>query len=179
MKKFLIGIFSAILLTLNVNATENNTTNNEKEKINVYVFTKDGCPHCEHAKSFFKSIKDEYGKYFNLTIYEVYDASWNADDELKSLMDNVAEKRGDKVNGVPYIVIGSNNSWPGYQASYDEDIKKAIVNEYNNEDYFDLVKSLAPKESDHSKDTIIVVAILVLIVGGVGTYIYISRKRTK
>ena len=94
-------------------------------------------------------------------------------------MDNVAEKRGDKVNGVPYIVIGSNNSWPGYQASYDEDIKKAIVNEYNNEDYFDLVKSLAPKESDHSKDTIIVVAILALIVGGVGTYIYISRKRTK
>ena len=110
MKKLLLGILCALSLSmLNVKAAEETT----KDKINVYVFTKDGCPYCEKAKTFLNSITDEYGKYFNLVVYEVYDAEWNANENLKNAMDTVAKKFGDKVNGVPYIVIGDEASWPG------------------------------------------------------------------
>lgn len=181
MKKLLIGILCALSLSmLNVKAAEETP----KEKINVYVFTKDGCPYCEKAKTFLNSITDEYGKYFNLVVYEVYDAEWNADANLKKAMDSVAKKRGDKVDGVPYIVIGNEASWPGYQSGFDDDIKKAIKKAYENEDYEDIVAPLidssnGEKKDEHSNDTVITVAILVVLVGGIGSLVYFSRKKQK
>ena len=67
MKKILISIIICLMmLTLNVNAA------NAKDKINVYFFHGDGCPHCENATKFFDSIKKEYEKYYNLEKYEVW-----------------------------------------------------------------------------------------------------------
>lgn len=181
MKKLLLGILCALSLSmLNVKAAEETT----KDKINVYVFTKDGCPYCEKAKTFLNSITDEYGKYFNLVVYEVYDAEWNANENLKNAMDSVAKEFGDKVNGVPYIVIGDEASWPGYQSAFDDDIKKAIKKAYENEDYKDIVaplinSSIGEKKDEHSNDTIITVAILVVLVGGIGSLVYFSRKKQK
>ena len=185
MKKLLIGILCALSLSmLNVKAAEETPKETPKEKINVYVFTKDGCPYCEKAKTFLNSITDEYGKYFNLVVYEVYDAEWNANENLKNAMDTVAKEFGDKVNGVPYIVIGDEASWPGYQSAFDNDIKKAIKKAYENEDYKDIVaplinSSIGEKKDEHSNDTIITVAILVVLVGGIGSLVYFSRKKQK
>jgi len=65
MKKFILSIVLILLITpMFVNAKE-------KEKINVYVFYGDGCPHCHNAFNFFESIEKEYGKYFDLVEYEV------------------------------------------------------------------------------------------------------------
>lgn len=180
MKKLLIGILCALSLSmLNVNAVEEIP----KEKINVYVFTKDGCPYCEKAKTFLNSITEDYGKYFNLVVYEVYDAEWNADANLKKAMDSVAKKRGDTVNGVPYIVIGNEASWNGYQSGFDDDIKKAIKKAYENEDYEDIVAPLISNNNttkdEHSNDTVIIVGILVVLVGGIGSLMYFSRKKQK
>jgi glutaredoxin len=185
MKKLLLGILCALSLSmLNVKAAEETPKETPKEKINVYVFTKDGCPYCEKAKTFLNSITDEYGKYFNLVVYEVYDAEWNANENLKNAMDTVAKEFGDKVNGVPYIVIGDEASWPGYQSAFDDDIKKAIKKAYENEDYKDIVaplinSSIGEKKDEHSNDTIITVAILVVLVGGIGSLVYFSRKKQK
>ena len=151
MKKLLLGILCALSLSmLNVKAAEETT----KEKINVYVFTKDGCPYCEKAKTFLNSITDEYGKYFNLVVYEVYDAEWNANENLKNAMDTVAKEFGDKVNGVPYIVIGDEASWPGYQSAFYNDIKKAIKTAYENENYKDIVAPLINSSIGEKKDEI-------------------------
>ena len=99
-------------------------------------------------------------------------------------MDTVAKEFGDKVNGVPYIVIGDEASWPGYQSAFDNDIKKAIKKAYENENYKDIVaplinSSIGEKKDEHSNDTIITVAILVVLVGGIGSLVYFSRKKQK
>ena len=105
-------------------------------------------------------------------------------EDLKNAMDTVAKKFGDKVNGVPYIVIGDEASWPGYQSAFDNDIKKAIKKAYENENYKDIVaplinSSIGEKKDEHSNDTIITVAILVVLVGGIGSLVYFSRKKQK
>ena len=38
----------------------------QNDKINLYFFWGDGCPHCEELFSFLESIQNEYGKYFNV-----------------------------------------------------------------------------------------------------------------
>ena len=58
MKKVVIGFVCALsLFAFNVKAEEIT----EKEKVNVYVFTKHGCLYYEKAKSFLESSKKKYG----------------------------------------------------------------------------------------------------------------------
>ena len=98
----------------------------EKEKVKVYIFYGDGCPHCHRAFEFFKSIDEEYGKYYKLVKYE----TWYSSSNNKMLVE-VAEKMGSDLDklGVPYIVIG-DKVFEGYTEEYDEDIKKAIKEAY-------------------------------------------------
>ena len=57
----------------------------QKEKVNIYFFYGRECPHCHEGLTFFDSIEEEYGKYYNLNIYEVwYDA------KNESLMKKIA-----------------------------------------------------------------------------------------
>lgn len=116
----------------------------DKKKINVYIFHGDGCPHCANALKFFDSIKDEYGKYYKLVKYETW-TSMNAQYNSK-VMKKVAEeyKEDPKQLGVPFIIIG-DKVFKGYSKAYDEDIKKAIVDAYNDEDYVDRVKPIVTK----------------------------------
>ena len=184
MKKFLIGFICAIsLFAFNVKAEEIT----EKEKVSVYVFTKDGCPYCEKAKSFLESSKKKYGKYYEIVEYQVYDSDWNANEDIKIIMDQVAEKRGDEVEGVPYIVIGDNYSINGYTTEYNDAIISAIKEAYNDKDYKDLVveaqkenqKALEAKENEKSYDGLITAGILVLTIGGIIVFICLARKKNK
>ena len=87
------------------------------EKINVYVFRGSTCGYCLKALAYFTSILPEYGQYFNLKTYEVWANSDNSE-----LLENVAATLGDKVQGVPYIVIG-NTAFPGYADTYNSEIE--------------------------------------------------------
>jgi len=176
MKKFLLGlIFAFCLFVPSIQADEL-----DKEKIKVYVFSKTGCPYCESAKSFLTSIEEEYGKYFDVVEYLVYDANWNADEYYLNLMETVADEVGETVEGVPYIVIGEK-TFPGYVADFDEDIKKAITDAYNDENYKDLVaeveNDIANEEEKPSYDGWIVAGIFIVILGGCGALVAFSRKK--
>ena len=76
----------------------------EKTKVNVYIFRGEGCSHCAEALEWFDSIQEEYGEYFNLVKYETW-----YDEENAKLMKEVAEKRGETAEGVPYIIVGDKS----------------------------------------------------------------------
>ena len=174
MKKVLLSIltlFMVLVFPMSVLADEGKE-DAKKEKINVYLFWGDGCGYCEAAKEFFASIEEEYDDYYNLVEYEVW---YNKDNN--ELKENVAAYFNDDVTGVPYIIIG-DKTFGGYSSEYDEDIKKAIKEAYDDEDYIDAVAKVGTGDYETPKnyDTLIVIGIFVLIIGGFGALIYFSRK---
>ena len=151
----------------------------EKTEVNVYLFRGEGCPHCQEAEEWFASIEGEYGDRFNVVDYE----TWYNEENAK-LMQQVAEARGEKAEGVPYIVVG-NKSWAGFTESYESEILEEINSEYSKDivDRYDIMEKLgtAPKktkkkkEESSSKDVVSLLVILV-IVGGVSFGIYKARS---
>ena len=95
----------------------------------IYMFRGDGCGYCHAFLEFLNSISTEYGKYFRLVSFEVWNDSANAD-----LFKQVPLVTNEAAGGVPYIVIGQK-VFGGYAESYDEDIKSAIMAQYNDPSY--------------------------------------------
>ena len=54
----------------------------EEEKINVYFFYGDGCPHCAKEEEFLEELKNEYGDKVNIFYYETWN---NVDNKNKML----------------------------------------------------------------------------------------------
>lgn len=144
---FILTMVFLILPVSNVSA---------KEKINVYIFRGEGCPHCEEALKFFDSIEEEYGQYYSLKQYEV----WN-DQDNATLMNKVASELNEEASGVPYIVIGKK-TFSGYATSYDDQIKSAIKNAYDSDSYKDVVKSVQSNTSTTEKNDSPIVAIVIV-----------------
>ena len=96
-----------------------------KDAITIYLFRGKGCGYCRAFLTFLNSITDEYGEYFKLESYEVWNDQANA-----TLLGEVSDYLGESAGGVPYIIIG-NKVFPGYANSYDEGIKTAIKELYD------------------------------------------------
>lgn len=88
---FLLSIFLPLSFVL---------AQNQNEKINVYFFWGEGCPHCEEEKSFLEKLER---KYPNLEVYQ-YEA-WNNKENRDFLIRLGKELEAD-VSGVPFTVIG-------------------------------------------------------------------------
>ena len=147
-----------------------------KEKINVYMFRGEGCPHCEEALEFFDELKEdeEFGKLYKLVTYEVW---YNEDNQ--SVMKDVADALGEEVSGVPYIVIGSK-TFAGYASSMDDRIKDAIKAAYEDEDYKDVVAEVknGTYVAEKYKFPVVPVAIVagVVILAVIGMVIFTGEK---
>lgn len=137
MKKYKFIIILLMIVTLMMPLSGVAKT---KEKVNVYIFKGEGCGYCANAIEFFESIKDEYGKYFNLVEYEVW---YNK--ENSKLMDKVEEYLDIKITGVPFIIVG-NDTYPGFIYEWGDDITKSIIQEYNKdlEERKDIIEELLP-----------------------------------
>ena len=94
-------------------------------EVNVYFFRGEGCSHCAEAEAWFESIEEEYGSKFKIVDYETWYNSENAE-----LMQEVAKARGEKAEGVPYIIIG-NQSWNGFTESYEQEMINEIKSNYS------------------------------------------------
>lgn len=137
------------------------------EKINVYLFRGEGCPHCAEAEEFFDSLSkdEEYSKYYKLVDFEV----WYDEDNGK-LMDDVAKELGTEANGVPFIVIGEKY-FSGYATTMDEEIKTSIKEAYENSDYKDVVSNIKKGKKTTKKGTSPLVPIIIVSVIAVVTVI--------
>ena len=92
-----------------------------KNKVNVYVFWGDGCPHCKHLAQFFDSNKSELKDKMNLYTFEVWKDSTN----LKFMKD-FGKFLGETPQGVPYMIIG-DKTFSGFAES-DKKTKDEIIN---------------------------------------------------
>ncbi len=106
----------------------------------IYLFRGQGCAFCRKFISFLNSISTEYGKYFKVVSFEVWNDAKNS--ELMSKMPLVTEV---EARGVPYVIIG-DRVFDGYAESYDEAIKQQIMKQYNDSSY-DVFEELKKEES--------------------------------
>ena len=170
--KFLFVLLAMVLvlpLTVFADEEEETTTEEVDQRVLVYFFRGEGCPHCQEAEEWFQSIEAEYGSKYRIVDYETWYDEDNAD-----LMQRVSDARDDNATGVPYIIIG-DKSWIGFdETTYGPEIKAQIDAVYAQEvseryDALALVGESAKAEKakdGNGSDVIALVVILVVVALG-------------
>ena len=162
---------------------KNDKKDNQEEQlpnnkpVKVYLFHGNGCPHCEETLEWFNSIEEEYGKYFDLVKYEVW-----YDEENQALMQEVGEKMGDEVGGVPYMVIGKETYPDGFSPETEvaegvtmaDDLIGKIMNEYkkDEDDRYDVIEDINNKPNYDN----VVAVVSVLVIAGIVALTVVTRK---
>ena len=90
---------------------ENKNYKETNDQAIVYMFRGQGCGYCRKFLTFINSISKEYGKYFKLISFEV----WN-DSQNSALFNRMSSVTGVPTEGVPYVIIGSK-VFDGYAES--------------------------------------------------------------
>lgn len=166
----------------NVEVTSGETDVQEEDnRVKIYFFRGEGCPHCADAEEFFNSIEEEYGQYYKILDYETWYNSDNA-----ALLQKVGEARNEEISGVPYILIG-DKSWSGYDDSFADDIKdtikseyeKAVADRYDIANYVDFTNAVASvTEAAKKSNDAMVLIIILLAVAGITYGVVAARKKT-
>jgi thiol-disulfide isomerase/thioredoxin len=76
----------------------------KKEKLPVYFFWGDGCPHCHDEMVFLQKIKGDYPQ-IEFQSFE----TWNNDANYQLLLKMSKEVGGARTNKVPYLLIGDES----------------------------------------------------------------------
>ena len=113
----------------------------EEDKINIYFFRGEGCPHCAEEEKWFNEIMDEYKDYVNIYDFEVWHSKKNM-----NLLDKVKDKMGSNANGIPFTVIGEK-----YYVGFSDVTKSQMENK---------IKSYVAKEDNIEEDNHIKLPIL-------------------
>jgi len=145
MKKIWILLIALLcFLPINVLAKDNN-------KVILYLFHRDTCPHCKAEIKYLNSIKDKYD-YLEIKEYEVNKS------ENKKLYQTVINKlgTGDKT---PITIIGSKVII-GYGDNTKSEIERSITEYHKYDNYCDLVttdksKKVCQKENKKIDDKIL------------------------
>lgn len=95
-----------------------------KNKINLYLFWREGCVYCYQEKAYLETLKKEYGNLFQINEFEISKSSKNM-----KILEYFSGKMGDNVTGVPYTIIG-NKSFTGFADSYKEEFIKTIKEQH-------------------------------------------------
>ncbi len=109
------------------------------EQVTIYLFRGHGCNHCYDFAEYLGSIVSEYGSYFKVVSFETW-----YDEKNANLLKKVAKFVGKK-EAVPLIVIG-RESFSGFGTDLENDIKDAIMKEYNSEEKYDVLVEMEKTE---------------------------------
>lgn len=199
MKKFIISIIATIMFSLMapvVNATTKPEVT-DHEKVTIYLFRGEGCGHCQNAISYFYSLGDEYEDYIEVKAYEVWKNENNS-----ALAADVAEDVGTEyTGGVPLIVVGEQYL-SGFGEGSGEQLVNLALQYYQDDEYKDVVQENL-KENTYGEteetikeaaiaeglisaddvateggkyDTLIIVGIFVVLIGGFAALVVIGKK---
>ena len=142
----------------------------DSNAITIYMFRGKGCGYCRAFLTFMNSITEEYGKYFKMETFEIWNDSTNS-----ALMSEVSSYLGQPATGVPYVIIG-DKVFGGYSKEYDEKIKEAIKEVYNTKKNkrYDVFKSMDKNKNSLLNSDSLSVAIWSLIFTSISTIILMS-----
>lgn len=144
-----------------------------EDKINIYLFRGHKCGFCNSFLTFLYNNVDEYGKYFNLVSYEIFNDANNSKllDDVSKFMD------GKSATGVPYIVIG-DTTFGGFNESTDGDAIKAKIKElYESKDRYDVFEEMVKEPKDSTSTIIMWNAIFTVL--AVGIVLYVNNRQIK
>ena len=164
-----------------------------KEKITIYFFRGDECPHCEEALDYIYQNKDKIPNNIEFITFETWSNKNNAklQDKLAEVLDVPEEDR----ENVPFIVVGNDFKVGMYGNLTDFNKVIEMAQKYESEEYEDVVaktitemkkedKSLKFKSYTLEKllgpnkvGNIIVISVFGVIVIGFATMIILSRKK--
>ena len=134
MKKYIVLLISivGVLFATNVKAAKIKLPEKtDHEIVKVYLFRGAGCSHCYDFLTYFSDKFKDYEDYFQIAAYE----SWNNSTNQK-LMLAVKKIVGEEENGsVPFIVVGDDYKLMGFGEKSGEEIIKAALNAYQDENY--------------------------------------------
>jgi thiol-disulfide isomerase/thioredoxin len=90
------------------------------DKVTIYFFWGDGCPHCTAQKPYLEEWKKTYGDKIEVKMFETWKNPKNVD-----LLKEVAKAYGVQVQGVPTTFIGEKH-WVGFSSSMAPDMEQYI-----------------------------------------------------
>lgn len=193
MKKILFSLIVVLYLFIGVPVSA-------KEKVPVYMFTKDGCSACLSAQEYFADLQEDYPDLFELRDIVVFDGSWNSVSEDRlNLLVKVYDKFGEDSDraSTPTIVIGDYHSL-GLPSDTDE-VYNAIIDARDNKSEDIVMKYIndldlnledllvyeankntttgTKEETDGKYDTIIIIGIFVVLIGGMAGLVVAGNKK--
>lgn len=193
MKKTLFSLIVVLYLFIGVPVSA-------KEKVPVYMFTKDGCSACLSAQEYFADLQEDYPDLFELRDIVVFDGSWNSVSEDRlNLLVKVYDKFGEDSDraSTPTIVIGDYHSL-GLPSDTDE-VYNAIIDARDNKSEDIVMKYIndldlnledllvyeaqsntstgTKEETDGKYDTIIIIGIFVVLIGGMAGLVVAGNKK--
>lgn len=90
-----------------------------EQKVVIYLFWGDGCPHCAAAKPFLQKLSERYSN-VEIRAYEVWYVPEN-----QEIFKKMAAAYGFEPHGVPTMFIGGQY-WEGYSEQISLDIENAV-----------------------------------------------------
>ncbi|MFP4523826.1 MAG: glutaredoxin domain-containing protein [Candidatus Woesearchaeota archaeon] len=93
--------------------------NDDPEKVVVYFFWGEGCPHCATEKSFLEEMEQEYPE-VEVKMFETWKNPENA-----GLFQELARAYGFQARGVPTTFIGEEH-WVGYNDAMGEEMEAVV-----------------------------------------------------
>ncbi len=133
--KKIIGVAVLLVLAVSIsgclNGTDENTggptgniirdIDDNPDKLTVYFFWGDGCPHCAKEKPFLDSLEEKYPE-LEVKSFETWYNQENAE-----LFQEVAKAYGIQARGVPTTFIGEEH-WVGFSSSMEPEIEEYVKN---------------------------------------------------
>ena len=97
------------------NVLNSDSFNNPENKVDLYFFWANGCPHCSNEKEFLKELEQKY------STLEIHYLEVTRDRESIELLEKVGKELDVNISGVPFTVTGEH-----YFVGYNEQTGVAI-----------------------------------------------------